>query len=72
MAQVVYTVKKGDILIPIAKKYGVTVEQIVKLNNLKKNSRGNYLIYVGQKLIISGSTTSAGSSGSTGIGTTFL
>ena len=66
MAQVVYTVKKGDILIPIAKKYGVTVEQIVKLNNLKKNSRGNYLIYVGQKLIISGSTTSAGSSGSTG------
>ena len=66
MAQVVYTVKKGDILIPIAKKYGVTVEQIVKINNLKKNSRGNYLIYVGQKLIISGSTTSAGSSGSTG------
>ena len=66
MAQVVYTVKKGDTLTPIAKKYGVTVEQIVKLNKLKKNSRGNYLIYVGQQLIISGATTSAGSSGSTG------
>ena len=52
MAQVVYTVKKGDTLTPIAKKYGVTVEQIVKLNKLKKNSRGNYLIYVGQQLII--------------------
>lgn len=66
MAQVVYTVKKGDTLTPIAKKYGVTVEQIVKLNKLKKNRRGNYLIYVGQQLIISGATTSAGSSGSTG------
>ena len=66
MAQVVYTVKKGDTLTPIAKKYGVTVEQIVKLNKLKKNSRGNYLRYVGQQLIISGATTSAGASGSTG------
>lgn len=66
MAQVIYTVKKGDLLTPIAKQYGVTVEQIVKLNNLKKNRYGNYLIYVGQQLIISGDTTSAGSSGSSG------
>lgn len=40
-------------------KYGISLSQLVKLNHLKKNSRGNYLIYIGQKLIISGKTTTS-------------
>jgi LysM repeat protein len=43
-----YVVKKGDYLSRIAAKYGVTVDAIVKANNLKNAS----LIYAGQKLII--------------------
>ena len=35
---ITYTVKKGDNLYNIAKKYNVTVEQIVKLNNLNNNN----------------------------------
>lgn len=41
----VYTVKSGDSLWSIAKKYGVTVDHIKKLNNLKTND-----LKVGQKL----------------------
>ena len=41
----VYTVKKGDSLWSIAKKYNVTVDHIKKLNNLKNND-----LKVGQKL----------------------
>ena len=40
-----YTVKKGDSLWSIAKKYNVTVDHIKRLNNLKNND-----IKVGQKL----------------------
>jgi len=43
-----YTVKPGDSLIKIAKKYNVPVKEIIKANNLKKP----YTIYVGQKLKI--------------------
>ena len=32
-----HTVKKGDTLYSIAKKYGVSVEQIAKANNIKDN-----------------------------------
>lgn len=57
MATVTYTVKRGDLPGAICKKYGISLSQLVKLNHLRKNSRGNYLIYVGQKLTISGKTT---------------
>lgn len=54
MAQVKYTVKKGDTLSEIAVKYKTTVSALAKLNNIKNVN----LIYVGQVLIISGATSS--------------
>lgn len=53
MATVTYTVKKGDTLSSIAKKYNTTTTNLKKLNNLKSTT-----IYVGQKLTISGKKTS--------------
>lgn len=41
-----YTVKAGDTLTDIAKKYTTTVDKLVKLNNIKNAN----LIYAGQKL----------------------
>ena len=64
MATVTYTVVRGDTLSAIAKKYNTTVDALAKLNNIKNVN----LIYVGQKLIISGaeaSTASTSSGGST-------
>lgn len=54
-----YTVKGGDNLSAIANKYGTTVSNIKQLNNLKSD-----MIYVGQKLKLSGKkiTTSSVSS----------
>ena len=43
-----YVVKKGDNLTMIAKKYGTTVDKLVKKNNIKNPN----LIYPGQVLII--------------------
>lgn len=43
-----YTVKPGDSLVKIANRYGVSVKEIVRANNLKKP----YIIYPGQKLKI--------------------
>lgn len=43
-----YTVKKGDTLSGIAKKYGTTYQKIAKDNNIKDPNK----IYVGQKLVI--------------------
>ena len=57
MANVTYTVKSGDTLSGIAKKYGTTVNALVALNNIANADR----IYPGEVLIIS----SDGSSGST-------
>lgn len=48
-----YIVKKGDTLSGIAKKYGTTVNKLVSLNNIKNPN----LIYVGQKIKISGNTS---------------
>lgn len=43
-----YTVKRGDTLWGISRKFGTTVENLVKLNSVKNPN----LIYVGEKLII--------------------
>ena len=43
----IYTVKRGDNLYNIARSYGVSVDSIVKLNNLNSNS-----LSIGQKLKI--------------------
>lgn len=45
---VIYTVKRGDTLWGISRKFGTTVEKLVKLNSVKNPN----LIYVGEKLII--------------------
>ena len=45
---VIYTVKRGDTLRGISRKFGTTVENLVKLNSVKNPN----LIYVGEKLII--------------------
>lgn len=50
MAQVTYTVKKGDTLSAIAKTHNTTVSALVKLNNIPDANK----IYVGQVLVISG------------------
>ena len=47
-----YTVKKGDYLYKIASQYGMTVDQLRKLNGLTSN-----LIYSGQVLKVSGASS---------------
>lgn len=46
--KITYIVKKGDNLTKIAKRYGTTISNLVKLNNIADANK----IYVGQKLII--------------------
>lgn len=51
MANVTYTVKKGDTLYSIAQKHNTTVSKLMSLNpSIKKTN----LIYVGQVLVVSG------------------
>ena len=57
MATVTHTVVRGDTLSAIAKKYNTTIDALAKLNNIKNVN----LIYVGQKLIISGAEASTAS-----------
>jgi len=42
-----YTVKSGDSLYSISNKYGITVNELIKLNNLKSN-----ILSIGQQLIV--------------------
>ncbi len=46
--RIVYVVKKGDTLIKIARRFGVTVDNLVHWNAI----RNRRLIIVGQKLVI--------------------
>lgn len=50
MATIKYTVVKGDTLTKIAKSYNTTVDELVRLNNIKNP---NYIV-VGQVLVVSG------------------
>lgn len=50
-----YTVKKGDNLYAIANKFGMTVDELKRLNNLTSN-----LLSIGQRLIIKEVTPSTG------------
>ena len=43
----IYTVKKGDSLYSISKKYDTTVKEIINMNNLKNNN-----LSIGQKIKI--------------------
>lgn len=55
-----HIVVKGDTLWGIAKKYGTTVDALVKLNNIPNRN----LIYVGQVIYISGKPSGGGGGGS--------
>lgn len=46
----IYVVKRGDTLYGLAKKFGTTVNELVRINNISKPN----LIYIGQQLKISG------------------
>lgn len=61
MAAKTYTVKKGDNLTKIAKQFGVTINQLVRWNNI---TDANYIV-VGQVLIVSGGSSGSGSSKNT-------
>lgn len=52
-----YTVKSGDTLSAIAKKYGTTVQQLASINNIPDPNK----IYVGQVLKLSGNSTTTSS-----------
>lgn len=45
---IIYTIKRGDTLTSIAREFGVTVESIAKLNDIKNIN----LIYAGDRLRI--------------------
>lgn len=48
---IVYTVKRGDSLYSIAKKYGTYVDNLIKYNYLTQP----YIIYPGQQLVVTAS-----------------
>lgn len=56
--QTIYVVKSGDTLSYIALKFGTTVNNIAKLNNIKNTN----LIFPGQRFVITSSTTSPNTS----------
>jgi LysM repeat protein len=47
-SKTVYTVKSGDTLSSIAKKYNTTYQRLAQINNIKNPNK----IYVGQKIVI--------------------
>jgi LysM repeat protein len=61
-----YTIKSGDTITSIAKKFAVTVSAILKANGLTTSS----IIYAGRTLIIPGSSSSSTSTTPTQVGST--
>ena len=61
VSSISYTVKSGDNLYSIARKYGVSVSEIVKLNNLASNN-----LSIGQELLIPISEDSSNQSSDSG------
>ena len=59
ISNIIYTVKKGDTLSAIAKKYNTTVSSLVNLNGIKNSN----LIYPNQKIKISNNTINSSTSG---------
>ncbi|MBW6514709.1 MAG: LysM peptidoglycan-binding domain-containing protein [Candidatus Syntrophosphaera sp.] len=57
VVQQIYVVQKKDNLYRIALNHGMTVEELKRLNNLSSNT-----INVGQRLVVAGSPTQAGTS----------
>ena len=55
----IYTVKSGDSLYSIARKYNVTVNDLINYNNLKSN-----VLSIGQQIRIPSSTTNVGETSS--------
>ena len=55
-----YVVQKGDTLYSIAKKHGVSVDDLVAWNNITNRNQ----IKVGQKLVVAGTRVSTSSQGS--------
>lgn len=55
-----YTVRSGDTLSGIASSHGTTTQALASKNNIKNAN----LIYVGQRLLVSGSTSSSNSNSS--------
>jgi LysM repeat protein len=55
----IHVVRRGDTLYSIARRYGTTVQAIMNLNGLRNSN----LIYVGQRLRVSGSSGSGGTGG---------
>src|ERR1700742_3652164 len=53
---IVHTIKKGEILPVLAKKYGITVEDIAKLNNFSVN----HVLHVGDKVKLPGNAVYRG------------
>ncbi|MPW25940.1 LysM peptidoglycan-binding domain-containing protein [Alkalibaculum sp. M08DMB] len=51
--ETIYTIKRGDTLSAIAKKYNTTVQAIASLNNIKNVNK----IYTGEKIKIPGTTS---------------
>ena len=61
-----YTIRAGDTISSIAKKYGTTTQAVLTANGLRLSS----IIYPGQTLRIPGKTTPTGTGGSTPVTTT--
>ena len=61
-ASTTYTIKSGDTVTSIAKKFGVTIQAILTANDLKVTS----IIYAGRSLVIPGTPTSSSGSSSSG------